>query len=166
MGHIFHLFILLIDFMMSSHDHVNTRSSRKMSLEDAIANLHSDLSEKITNLTTAVRSTKDEVINLNEKSIRRLQDENKLHRAKCSKLENKIVSLESSINQVEQYGRRNNIVISGIPDDISDNDLESTVVDIMKDVDVDINSSDIEACQSKLVNKIGEQQVRKLMFVL
>ena len=166
MGHIFHLFILLIDFMMSSHDHVNTRSSRKMSLEDAIANLHSDLSEKITNLTTAVRSTKDEVINLNEKSIRRLQDENKLHRAKCSKLENKTVSLESSINQVEQYGRRNNIVISGIPDDISDNDLESTVVDIMKDVDVDINSSDIEACQSKLVNKIGEQQVRKLLFVL
>ena len=166
MGHIFHLFILLIDFMMSSHDHVNTRSSRKMSLEDAIANLHSDLSEKITNLTTAVRSTKDEVINLNEKSIRRLQDENKLHRAKCSKLENKIVSLEPSINQVEQYGRRNNIVISGIPDDISDNDLESTVVDIMKDVDVDINSSDIEACQSKLVNKIGEQQVRKLLFVL
>ena len=166
MGHIFHLFILLIDFMMSSHDHVNTRSSRKMSLEDAIANLHSDLSEKITNLTTAVRSTKDEVINLNEKSIRRLQDENKLHRAKCSKLENKIVSLESSINQVEQYGRRNNIVISGIPDDISDNDLESTVVDIMKDVDVDINSSDIEACQSKLVNKMGEQQVRKLLFVL
>ena len=166
MGHIFHLFILLIDFMMSSHDHVNTRSSRKMSLEDAIANLHSDLSEKITNLTTAVRSTKDEVINLNEKSIRRLQDENELHRAKCSKLENKVVSLESSINQVEQYGRRNNIVISGIPDDISDNDLESTAVDIMKDVDVDINSSDIEACQSKLENKIGEQQVRKLMFVL
>ena len=165
MGNIFHLFILLIDFMMSSHDHY-TRSSRKMSLEDAIANLHSDLSEKITNLTTAVRSTKDEVINLNEKSIRRLQDENKLHRAKCSKLENKIVSLESSINQVEQYGRRNNIVISGIPDDISDNDLESTVVDIMKDVDVDINSSDIEACQSKLVNKIGEQQVRKLLLVL
>ena len=166
MGNIFHLFILLIDFMMSSHDHVNTRSSRKMSLEDAIANLHSDLSEKITNLTTAVRSTKDEVINLKDKSIRRLQDENELLRAKCSRLENKVVSLESSINQVEQYGRRNNIVISGIPDDISDNDLESTVVDIMKDVDVDINSSDIEACQSKLVNKIGEQQVRKLLFVL
>ena len=53
--------------------------------------------------------------------------------------------MESSINQVKQYCRRNNIVISGIPDDISDNDLESTVSDIMKDVDVDINSSDIEA---------------------
>ena len=30
-----------------------------MSLEDAIANLQSELSEKITNLTTEVRSTKD-----------------------------------------------------------------------------------------------------------
>ena len=54
--------------------------------------------------------------------------------------------MESFINQVKQYGRRNNIVISGIPDGISDNDLGSTVFDIMKDVDVDINSSDIEAC--------------------
>ena len=91
-----------------------------MSLEDAIANLQSDLSEKITNLTTEVRSTKDEVINLKDVIIKRLQDENELLRAKCNKLENKVVSLESSINQVEQYGRGNNIVIS---DDISDNDL-------------------------------------------
>ena len=36
---------------MSSYDHY-TRSSKKLSLEDAIANLQSDLSEKITNLTT------------------------------------------------------------------------------------------------------------------
>ena len=40
--------------MMSSHDHY-TRSSKKMSLEDATANLQSDLSEKITNLITEVR---------------------------------------------------------------------------------------------------------------
>ena len=123
-----------------------TRSSKKLSLEDAIANLQSDLSEKITNLTTEVRSTKDEVINLKDVIIKRLQDENELLRKKSNKLENKVVSLESSINQVKQYGRRNNIVISGIPDGISDNDLGSTVFDIMKDVDVDINSSDIKAC--------------------
>ena len=123
-----------------------TRSSKKLSLKDAIANLQSDLSEKITNLTTEVRSTKDEVINLKDVIIKRLQDENELLRKKSNKLENKVVSLESSINQVKQYGRRNNIVISGIPDGISDNDLGSTVFDIMKDVDVDINSSDIKAC--------------------
>ena len=84
--------------------------------------------------------------NLKDVIIKRLQDENELLRAKFNKLENKIVSLESTINQVEQHGRRNNIVISGIPNGIGDNDSESTVSDIMKDVDVDINSSDIEAC--------------------
>ena len=67
--------------------------------------------------------------------------------------------MESSINQVKQYGRRNNIIISGIPEDISDNDLES------KDVDVDINSSDIQACH-RIGKSDGEQQVRKLLFVL
>ena len=63
--------------------------------------------------------------------------------------------MESSISQVEQYRRRSNIIISGIPDDISDNDLESTVIDIMKDVDVDVNSSDIEAC-----HRIGQSDQR------
>ena len=122
--------------MMSSHDHY-TRSSKKMSLEDAIANLQSDLSEKITNLTTEVRSTKGEVINSKDVTIVRLQDEKELLRSKCNKLENSFLGI---IHQVKQYGRRNNIIISGIPEDISDNDLES------KDVDVDINSSDIQAC--------------------
>ena len=83
------------------------------------------------------------MIILKDVIIKRLQDENELLRAKYNKLENKVVSLESSINQVEQYGRRNNIVISNIPNDIGDNDLQNTVVDTMKDVDVGINSSDI-----------------------
>ena len=94
------------------------------------------------------------MINLKDVIIR-LQGENGLPCAKCNKLENKVVSLESSINHVKQYDRRKNIVISGIPDDISDNDLECTVVNIMKDVDVDINSSDIEAC-----HRIGKSDRR------
>ena len=43
--------------------------------------------------TTEVRSTEDEVINLKRCNYKRLQDENELLRAKCSKLENKVVSL-------------------------------------------------------------------------
>ena len=50
------------------------------------------------------------------------------------------------MNQVEQYGRRNNIVISGIPDDVADDDLEDVVTSIMKDVDVIVKNGDIEAC--------------------
>ena len=140
--------------MMSSHEHF-TRSSKKMSLEEAISKLNSDLSAQISSLTIEVRSTKDEVLNLKDVIIKRLQEENSLLRDRCSKLENKVVSLESSINHIEQYGRRNNLVISGIPDDISDSDLEDTVTDLMKDVDVNIQRNDIEAC-----HRIGKSDPR------
>ena len=103
------------------------------------------------------------MINLKDVIIKRLQDENELLRAKCNKLENEVVSLVSSTNQVEQYGRRNNIVISGIPDDISDNDLERTVINIMKDVDVDINSSDLEGCHK--ISKSGRRTASKKTVV-
>ena len=54
---------------------------------------------------------KDEFLNMKDVIIKRLQEENELLRSRCSKLENKLVLLEQSVNQVEQYGRRNNIVI-------------------------------------------------------
>ena len=95
------------------------------------------------------------MINLKDVIIKRLQEKNELLRAKCNKLENKVVSLEWSLVQVAQYSRRSNFVISGIPDDISDNDLESIVFNIMKDFDVDINSTDIEAC-----HRIGKSDRR------
>ena len=46
------------------------------------------------------------------------------------------------MNQVEQYGRRKNSVISSIPDD----DLEDAVTSIMEDVDVIVQNGDIEVC--------------------
>ena len=140
--------------MFTTHNHF-TRSSKKMSVEEALGKLQNELSSQISNLTNEVRSTRDEVINLKDVIIKRLQEENDLLRARCSKLENKVIDLESSINHIEQYGRRNNIVISGIPDDINDNDLESTVTKLMKDVDVYIDSGDIEAC-----HRIGESDCK------
>ena len=66
--------------------------------------------------------------------IKRLQDENELLSSRCSKLDDKVVSLKSSVNQVEQYGRRNNIVITGIPDNIADDKLEDAVTSIMEEL--------------------------------
>ena len=93
-----------------------------------------------------VRSIKDEFLNMKDVIIKGLQDENALLRSRCSKLEDKVVSLESSVNHIEQYGRTNNLVISGIPDDVVDDDLEDGVTSTMEDVDVIVQHSDIEAC--------------------
>ena len=50
---------------------------------------------------------------------------------------------------VERYGGRNNIVISGIPDDICDDKLENAVISIIEDVDVIIQNDDIKAYWGK-----------------
>ena len=46
--------------------------------------------------------------------------------------------IESSHDALEQYGRRNNLVISGIPDSVQDSELESTVTSILSDIDVNV----------------------------
>ena len=65
---------------------------------------------------------------------------------KCNKLEAKIVKLETEQNSLAQYGRTNNIVISGIPDSIDGNNLENTAISMMSDINVNIEENDIEAC--------------------
>ena len=90
---------------------------------------------------------KYDFLNMKDVIIKRLQDENELLRSKCSKLEDKVVSLESSVNQVEQYWRRNNIVVTGIPDKNAHDKLDDAVTSIMEDVDVIIQNDDIETCQ-------------------
>ena len=42
-----------------------------------------------------------------------------------------VALIESSHDPFEQYGRRNNLVISGIPDSVQDTDLEPTVTSIL-----------------------------------
>ena len=48
--------------------------------------------------------------------IRNLQAENERLREKVCSWESKDTSLEINQNKLEQYGRRNNIEVSGIPD--------------------------------------------------
>lgn len=48
---------------------------------------------------------------------------------------------------LEQYGRRNNIEISGIPDSVEQNSLEKKVVSVFSTIGVDVTSNNIEACR-------------------
>ena len=89
---------------------------------------------------------KEEIINLKDIVIKRLQEENKKLREKCSRLENGVISNESSVNALEQYGKRNNIVVSGIPAHVSERDLEETVTSVLSDIAVNVSPNDAEAC--------------------
>ena len=61
-------------------------------------------------------------------------------RDKSQQLENKVAVIESSHDALEQYGRRNNLVISDIPDSVQGSDLESTPTSVLSDTDVNVKS--------------------------
>ena len=58
--------------------------------------------------------------------IKNLQNENKRRHNIVNQLQEKIISLESKRNSVEQYGRQNNMEINGNTNSISDDNLESS----------------------------------------
>ena len=61
-------------------------------------------------------------------------------------LEKRVIELEKIQAKAEQYSRRNNVEVSGIPHEISDNNLEDKVIDICKDAGIEIGHMDIEGC--------------------
>ena len=85
--------------------------------------------------------------------IKDSQIENQRSRMKVNNLENKNVSFEMIGNHLEQYGRRNNLEITGIPDDVSEKYLEEKVIQVLSEIQVNVSSSDIEAC-----NRIGKSK--------
>ena len=114
--------------MSSTHDN-NTRSTETSdsTILDEISKLREELKENFKKSFTGI---KDEIINLKEVIIKNLQNEKKKLNDIINQLQEKIISLESKSNSVEQYGRRSNIEV-GIPNSISDENLESTIVNVL-----------------------------------
>ena len=65
---------------------------------------------------------------------------------KCRKLENKLNTVETSLDALEQCVRRINIVITGIPDSVQDTEIESRVTSTLSNTDVNVKSSEVEDC--------------------
>ena len=58
-------------------------------------------------------------------------------------LENHGMSYEINSNHFEQYRRRNNLAITGIPYDVSDKNLEEKVIQVLSEIQFNISSSDM-----------------------
>ena len=132
--------------LIGNHEY-NTRSkdatnADQPALLSALSKVESNLMQNITNL-------KDEVINLNEIIIK---NQNKRLKTKVNVLENKIIDLEIQNNNLDQYSRRNNVEISGISQSVRDSHLEEKVVDILKAIDANVTTNEIDACH-RLGNK-------------
>ena len=75
-----------------------------------------------------------------------LLEENSLLHQKIEKLESRISVLETDLNKQDQYSRRNNLDIQGIPDSVSDDQLEEKIIEILYQINVKIDKFDIEDC--------------------
>ena len=61
-------------------------------------------------------------------------------------LEKKLTEVEISRNKLEQYTRRNNIEIQGIPPQIPDEKLEEKVIEVFGAMNIAITKNDVEDC--------------------
>ena len=115
-------------------------------------------------IVRSINSLKDEIINPKDMVIKNLQDENSRLKEKCEKLENRVVILESNHNDLAQYGRRNNVVFSGIPENVPDNNLESMVTSVLPEIDVQVEPRDIQACH-QIAKPISKTEMKIVRFV-
>jgi len=104
------------------------------------------LNENIENIKKNQNELSASVSEMRKNIIDRLIEANKQLQEKVNNLEKKIEKLETSSEATNQYGRRNNVEISGIPNDINDSQLEDSVINIYKELDIDLVKDDIEAC--------------------
>ena len=103
-----------------------------MSSSESLQTLEANIINNINNL-------KDELVSLKDTPIKRLLEENGRLCVKCQQLENRVTLIESFHDALKQYGRRNNLAISGIPDSVQDSDLESTVTSNLSDMMLMLN---------------------------
>ena len=61
-------------------------------------------------------------------------------------LEKRVISLEVGGNLLDQHGRRNNLEMTGVLDDVEDEDLEEKVIKVVGKIEDNVTSRDIEAC--------------------
>ena len=135
----------------------NTRSS---SSRPESANDNNQVLEAVNGIKSSLNSRFDalhnEFLNLKDVVIQRLQDDNTRLKERIAVLEKRVEDAETHSYLLEQYGRRNNVEIEGISDSISDENLESKVIDILAEIDVNVESKDIEAC-----HRIGKSSPKR-----
>ena len=76
-------------------------------------------------------------------------------------LTEKIVRLDRSQAMSEHYSHQNNVKLSSISNDISDNKLEETVINICKEHQINVSGMNIEDC-----HRFSLKKAQKLKILL
>ena len=129
-----------------THDHKTREKKDAGTFKDALKSIEDNLQKTTSGL-------QDNILKIKDAIIQRLQEDNLKLREIVNRLEDKVVQLEIKNSYSKPYARRRNLEIEGIPTNISDDELEKTAVGILNSINVNLDSSDVEAC-----HKIGRSK--------
>ena len=94
-------------------------------------------------LTLQLSTTVHKIDKMEEK-VQKLTDELAISKNVNSVLKNSVTMLQRKMNNAEQYGRRENVEVSGVPHNAQN--LEEKLIALLKKIDVNVKPSDIAAC--------------------
>ena len=132
---------------------VGTRHKKKQNIPKAATNIINSGTEVSTdmNFFNELEKIKDELANISlqlintkidkaniQKKIKDIVKENEI-------LHDHIYYLEKDLNQLNQYSRRENLEITGISEDIGQDDLEDHVINFLENLGVEVQHYNIAA---------------------
>ena len=128
---------------MNKQDFENYKAELQITIENKITEAINKFNEVIT---VKLENNKDEIIQSLENEVSSLQNRVDKLESQVRLLEDALINNEIKINNTDQYSRRNNIVIPGIPQSVKYKDLEDKVINALYKVNVKVTKNDIEAC--------------------
>ena len=134
-----------------------------------------NLDKKLINIQNNNTKIQEDLSKMKDEIIKNLMDSNKSLQERVEKLEKKVQKMEklenqqqkiiTSVESMNQYGRRNNLELSGIPNDVNDDELEGKVKQILEKINVKVKKNDIEACHRLPPTKKNKNKKTIVRFV-
>ena len=121
-------------------------SEKQTKLSDGFEEKMNLLNEKNSKISKDVEQLKDVIIKNLVESNKKMQKTIETLQKKVEKMEHREKIMKINTEKQNQYGRRNNIEISGIMNEVADEELENKVIEILDEIDVKVTKEDIEAC--------------------
>ena len=122
---------------------ISKEELQRIKKDDLIAIIHKN---DEFNEASEIHEIKESINEIKNTVLNRFLEENKNLKQQVELLSKRTILLESEHWRLNQYTRRNNIEISGIPDNIESEKLEDTIIKVIERIGVKCDQTDREAC--------------------
>ena len=81
----------------------------------------------------------------------------------CDEHQDHIIDIEKQSQALEQCTRRNKLEISGVPNNISDEALQTKCIGILEVVNISVDNSEVEACHRLPMNRRNKKKPKTVI---